>query len=124
MSRYVEVAIAVGSRRELAIALDRLGIAAELGDEPIMLRSGVECSGAPVDIRVGAGVHGCVEEFGFLIRGTELVLVCGEVDRRRLEPSVVAPLVAELARQRLAQAGLDVNVVREGGTTRVAIRRP
>lgn len=124
MSRYVEVAIAPASRAELAVALTSLGIAVEIGDEPIMLRGGVECSGAPVDARVAAGVHGSAEEFGFVLGAHEVVLVCGEVDRARLQAAVVAPLVAELARARLARAGLDVALVREQGRTRIAIRRP
>ncbi len=125
VSRFVEVALALGSLDEVALALAELGIAFERIDEPLALHGGVECGDTPVDLRVAAGACESVEGFGFVTDAQgQVLLVCGEPDRRRLERTLVAPVQAVVARARLGvDPSLQVDTVtEEGGTIRLRIR--
>jgi hypothetical protein len=122
VSRYVEVAIALRDLDELAHALADLGLAHERADDGLMLAGGLECTGAPVLLRVAAGPFDTVEDFGFT-RGEDgtLVLVCGELDRARLVATLVPAATAAIAARRIG-ASTDLELVATEGT-RVVVRR-
>lgn len=126
MSRFVEIALGLGSLDEVTAALARLGVAFERAEDPVTLRGGVECGDVPVDVRVAAGACDSVEDFGFVADAAGLAnLVCGEPDRARLERTLVTPLRAELARSRLVAEGtLAVELVeaRDDGSLRLRVR--
>ncbi|HET6582292.1 MAG TPA: hypothetical protein VFG69_02570 [Nannocystaceae bacterium] len=123
MSRYVEVALALRDLDEVASALASLGLVVERATEGLMLRGGLECTGAPVELRVAAGPFDTIEDFGLARRsdGT-LVLVCGELDRGRLDAALVPALATAIASLRLAAAG-DLQVIATETGTRVVVRR-
>lgn len=126
VSRFVEIALGLGSLDEVTAALARLGLAFERAEDPVTLHGGVECGDVPVDVRMAAGTCESVEDFGFVADAAGLAnLVCGEPDRARLERTLVTPLRAELARSRLVHdATLAVEVVeaRDDGTVRLRVR--
>lgn len=123
MSRYVEVALALRDLDEVATALASLGLVVERAEGGLMLRGGLECTGAPVELRVAAGPFDTIEDFGLARRddGT-LVLVCGELDRGRLDATLVPAIATAVATLRLA-ASKDLEVVATETGTRVVVRR-
>lgn len=130
MSRYVSVALAPSRREDLLAALAALGLEAELADagESLMLEGSLECAGEPVEIRLAPGTLGAVEDFGFVQRDGAYVLVCGELDRGRLERDLVPKLRSQATVERLralAQAeGAKVEErVEPDGTRRLLIKR-
>lgn len=122
MSRYVEVALAIVDLDEAAQALAGLGLAVERAQGGLMLRGGLECTGAPVELRIAAGPFDTVEDFG-LARAADgtLVLVCGELDRSRLEARLVPAMTDAIAAARLG-ASTELEVVATDGA-RVIVRR-
>ena len=122
MSRYVEVVLAGIELDEAARALASLGLAVERAATGLMLRGGLECTGAPVELRVAAGPFDTVEDFG-LVRGKggAIVLVCGELDRTRLEARLVPAMTDAIAAARIGTA-VDLEVVATEGA-RVVVRR-
>lgn len=129
MSRYVAVALDLGTLEEVHAALIALELPAqrEAGGQ-VMLEGSLECAGEPVDIRLDEGVAGAVEDFGFVVSGDGISLVCGDVDRRLLERTLVPRLRAAVAEQRArahADArGMDVETSTEvDGTRRIRLKR-
>jgi hypothetical protein len=126
VSRFVEIALGLGSLDEVTAALARLGVAFERAEDPVTLHGGVECGDVPVDVRVAAGACDSVEDFGFVADDAGLAnLVCGEPDRARLERTLVTPLRAELARARLVADGtlaVELLEARADGTVRLRVR--
>lgn len=125
MSRFVEIALGLGSLDEVTAALARLGIAFERAEDPVTLHGGVECGDVPVDVRVAAGACDSVEDFGFVEDAGLANLVCGEPDRARLERTLVTPLRAELARARLVADGtlaVELLETRADGSIRLRVR--
>lgn len=123
MSRYIEIALTMRDLDEVAHALADLGLAIERAEEgELMLAGGLECTGAPVLLRVAAGPFDTIEDFGFARRddGT-LVLVCGELDRGRLAATLVPATTAAIAARRIG-ASADLELVATEGT-RVIVRR-
>lgn len=121
MSRYVEVALTLRDTEEIAIALASLGIAVEHGTDGLMLRGGLECAGAPVDLRVAAGPFDTIEDFGFARRDDgSVVLVCGELDRARLDARLVPAMLTAVAAHRV-DASTELEVVARG--PRLVVRR-
>jgi hypothetical protein len=127
MSRYVQIAVESATLAEVRAALHRLGLAVEVGvDDPVALPPSLECAGELVDLACPAGTLGAVEAFGFRVtapragvsatssgpgsaaahdeRAGEITLVCGDVDRRRLERELVPKLRFEVAATRVAAA--------------------
>jgi hypothetical protein len=123
LSRYVEVALALRDLDEVATALASLGLVVERGTDGLMLRGGLECTGAPVELRVTAGPFDTIEDFGLARRddGT-LVLVCGELDRGRLDATLVPAITTAVATLRLG-ASVDLELVTTDAGTRVVLRR-
>lgn len=122
MSRYVEIALAMRDLDEVADALADLGLAIERAEDGLMLRGGLECTGAPVLLRVAAGPFDTIEDFGFTRQadGT-LVLVCGELDRGRLAATLLPATTAAIAARRIGTSA-DLELVATEGT-RVVVRR-
>ena len=119
MSRYVHVAIRM-SRSELLDGLVAAGLAPQVAarmTDTVMLDGSLECAGEPVHVRLPDGTCGAVEDFGFRVEADEVTLVCGDVDRRRLERELLAPLRAHVASTRVRasaeEEGLMVEEVRE-----------
>ena len=113
MSQHVEVPLGEVSLDQLADALEQLGLQVERGEhERIMLPGGIECADQPVDARVQPGPFGTIEPFGLLLENGRATLVCGDVDRRRLQKELVPELQARLWTDRVVraaqQAGLEV----------------
>lgn len=128
VSRYVTVALTMRDIEDVARALQRLGIAIERGVDRVMLRGSLECAGEPVDLRVEPDAFDTIEDFGFVCEGDTIRLVCGELDRGRLEGSMLPTLQAEVAAlhvQRAAHAsGVQTTVTLEpDGTRRIKLRR-
>ncbi len=122
MSRYVEVALAIVDLDEAAAALATLGVVVERAEGGLMLRGGLECTGAPVELRVAAGPFDTVEDFGLARTGHgALVLVCGELDRSRLETQLVPAMTDAIVAARIG-ASADLEVVATEGA-RVVVRR-
>lgn len=106
MSRFVEVALELGTLVEVEAALVALGLACERTDEPLVLSGGIECGDVPVEIRLAAGVADNAEGFGFVAGANgEAVLVCSDADRSRLSRGLLVRLVAEITRARIATSG-------------------
>ncbi len=129
MSRYVSVPL-VATRAELLEALAALDVPVDAGPggRQLMLEGSLECAGEPVDLRISEGSLGSVEDYGFRIEGEQTVLVCGDVDRGRLERELLAPLTTHLTRRRLeihaAENDMDLHeVVEADGTRRLVLRR-
>lgn len=129
MSRYVSVNLALGlptSADALCSLLETLGLAIVRG--PVSLQGSLECQGEPVDLKVEPGPYGTIEDFGFVLK-PQLRLVCGEIDRRRLESQLLPALTQAVAQQRVvtaaARAGLRVEETRltTGGGRRILLRR-
>lgn len=129
MSRYVEVEVAA-SLAELRGALAALGLSAQsrADGRRISLEGSLECSAQPVDLRFDAGVMGAVEDFGFVVEGERLSLVCGDVDEGQLRAELLAPLSAHLIEARIQALASSENLegqrlVEADGTTRIVVRR-
>lgn len=130
MSRYVEVTVDAANLDEVAAALGTLEIAYQRAQaDPVMLEGSLECPGQPVEIRVEAGTRGAVEDFGF-VTGDDGAprLVCGDLDRSRLEGGLLGPLKAAIARARAlavaTESGLTAEErVERDGTRRILLRR-
>ena len=129
LSRYVEVEVEA-SLDELVDALRGRGLAHEVGTRGrrIMLQGSLECAGQPVDLRLAAGILGAVEDFGFVVEGGRLGLVCGDVDLKWLEGELLSPLTAHLVAAKLKAAsgvlGVENEVVVDAdGTRRIVVRR-
>jgi hypothetical protein len=155
MSRYVQVAVESATLAEVSDALRRLGLSVNVGlDDPVLLPPSLECAGELVDVACPAGSMGAVEAFGFRlgpagdaqqtsslqasslqasarlpIQPNELAavtLVCGDVDRRRLERELVPKLRFEVAAARVtaeaATRGLAVERVEAGDNPRLVVR--
>ena len=122
VSRYVEIALALVDLDEVAHALADLGLAIERADGGLMLAGGLECTGAPVLLRIAAGPFDTIEDFGFARSddGT-LVLVCGELDRGRLLATLVPATTAAIAARRIG-VSTDLELVASEGT-RIVVRR-
>jgi len=129
MSRYVTVAVTAANLDELFGALRALGLEPQYqSGEQVMLDGTLECAGEPVDLRVAPGPFDTVEDFGFVVADGGVALVCGDVDRRRLERGLVPALSAEVAQARAVASakasGAQVELVREAdGTRRIKITR-
>ena len=127
MSRYVhvELSLAVGAG-DLEALLTTLGLQVQRG--PVCLPGSLECHGEPVDLRVSAGPHGTIEDFGFVL-APKLRLICGELDRRRLEAELLPVLLRTHAQHRVlqaaAKAGLRVEAQHDlgQGRRRIILRR-
>lgn len=111
MSRYVHVVMGAVALDEVASALTALDVPHTRGEQ--MLEGSLECAGEPVVLRIEPLGVGAVEDLGFVVESGALRLVCGELDRARLEAQLLPRLHAEIARARVraagADAGLDVN---------------
>ena len=106
MSRYVSVALAGVTLGEVTAALQELGLAHQVGER--LLEGSLECAGEPVTVRCPDGIAGTVEDFGFRVDDGTLTLVCGELDRDRLETTLVPRLREAIAKMRLGAAGVTV----------------
>jgi hypothetical protein len=117
------VVLALRDLEEVATALATLGLVVERAPGGLMLRGGLECTGAPVELRVAAGPFDTIEDFG-LARTSDgtLVLVCGELDRGRLDATLVPAIESAVATLRLA-ASTDLELLTTDAGTRVLIRR-
>lgn len=127
MSRYVDVAIPLRDLETVASALRTLGIAFERG--PVALQGSLECEGEPVDLRLAMGTCATVEDFGFVAGAAGVRLVCGELDRARLERELIPALtrvrVQALVQRAAAATDLEVETQRlPGGGRRIVLRRP
>lgn len=122
MSRYVHVAMGAVALDEIAAALGELDLAHLRGEQ--MLQGSLECTGEPVALRVAPGPFGTIEDFGFVIDDGTVRLVCGELDRARLEADLVPRLHAAIARARVVAAGQDAGLnVRTDADVIVVTRR-
>ena len=130
MSRYVNIDLGLCDRSELEAGLSELGVPVDVapaGDR-LMLAGSLECTGEPADIRIAAGTHDAVEDFGFVCEDDRIRLVCGEYDRNLLESSLLAPLQALIATRRARQAaeaaGMTVEeTVEADGRRRLLLQR-
>ncbi|MFV8755433.1 hypothetical protein ACNOYE_33190 [Nannocystaceae bacterium ST9] len=132
MSRYQSVALELGTidQAELIAGLRELGLTPEQAEYPgdrVMLHGSLECAGEPVDLRLAAGVLGSVEDFGLVVDAGRWRLVCGEVDRKLLERTLIGPLAQALAlmhaRRAAARAELELGEsVEPDGTRRLRLR--
>ncbi len=102
MSRYVEIDLGALTLDEVEAALTELGLPYHRPRHRVVLEGSLECTGEPVDLRLEAGVLDSVEDFGFVLEGARLRMVCGELDRAHLQ----AELVPGLERARAAAAVL------------------
>lgn len=126
MSRYVSLDIEIHDRGCIIETLRGRAIAAQVAPEgeAIMLDGSLECAGEPVEIRVGPGAYGAVEDFGFTRTQTGYRLVCGEHDRKRLEASLLVDLREQTAVEAAQREGLEVERhVENDGTRRLVLRR-
>jgi hypothetical protein len=131
VSRYVHVTVASISFDELCSALEALGIAydrAEVG-RPLLIRGGVECGAEPGEVRCAAGELGSVQEFGFRHDAdtSELLLLCGELDRELLEARLLGPLRSRVLASRIARIGAAQEVevastLERDGLHRIVVR--
>jgi hypothetical protein len=122
MSRYINVTLQLHSLDEIAAALTSLQLAFERPRDRTMLEGSLECPGEPVDIRLAAGTLGTVEDFGFVVTGQEVRLVCGELDADPLKAALVRPLHAAIVEARLQAAGMITRKeVRADGVTRIVV---
>lgn len=116
MSRYVTAHVGRIALDEIAEALAAMALPVERGRDRIMLTGSLECPGQPVDLRVAPGHAGAIEDFGFVADDDGVALVCGELDRERIEGELwpqVQRAVAEARVHAAAQdAGVDVDVIR------------
>lgn len=128
MSRYVQLQLATGSLEEIACGLSALGLTFTQPHGGVTLDGSFECVGEPVDLRLAAGVHDSVEDFGFARTGDTVTLVCGELDRALLERSLLGPLHQQIELQRVlkvaTQAGLQLEEVAQhaNGARRLVLR--
>lgn len=121
MSRYVHVALGAVALEEVAAALTALEVPHSRGEQ--MLEGSLECTGEPVALRIEPAPLGAVEDLGFAVEGGVLRLVCGELDRARLEAQLLPRLHAEIARARVRAAGADAGLVVEENAGVVTVRR-
>lgn len=108
MSRYVHVVMGAVALDEVASALTALHVPHTCGEQ--MLQGSLECTGEPVVLRIEPLGVGAVEDLGFVVEGGALRLVCGELDRARLEAQLLPRLHAEIARARVRAAGADAGL--------------
>lgn len=93
VSRYVEISLPASTLDEVAASLTTLGLVFERPRRRVLLQGSLECEGEPVDLRLAAGVLDTVEDFGFVRdQDGSMRLVCGELDQRVLEASLVPAL--------------------------------
>jgi hypothetical protein len=111
LSRYVAVTLELRSLDEVDAGLRRMGLEIERGRDRVMLEGSLECTGEPVDIRIAAGTLDAIEDFGFVREGSEIRMVCGELDAERLERDLLGPLRAAVVRARVEAAGMRVETV-------------
>jgi hypothetical protein len=121
VSRYVHVALGAVSLDEVAAALSALEIPHAVGET--MLQGSLECTGEPVALRVEPGPVGAVEDLGFALEAGTLRLVCGELDRARMDTQLLPRLQAEIARARVRVAGHDAGLVVEDTAGVITVRR-
>ncbi|MBX7082749.1 MAG: hypothetical protein K1X88_26320 [Nannocystaceae bacterium] len=126
MSRFVHVALELGTLAEVEAALHALALPLERSDDGVALRGSVECGDEPVTLRLPAGTLDAAEDFGFVADAHGLAtLVCGEPDRAHLQRALVQPLLACVAQARVAAAaGLQITALeREAdGTVRLRVQ--
>jgi hypothetical protein len=127
MSRYVSVHLALDLDETIA-ALEHVGLAVHRADDRVMLRGTLECPGEPVHARIEEGPFDTIEDFGFVRDDNGVRLVCGELDRGRLERDLLPKLRAEVARARVQRAAEETGMTTEetieaDGTRRIKVRR-
>lgn len=124
MSRYVRIELRGTTLEAIEAALQAQGLPYERPKRRVRLRGSLECTGDPVDLRLAAGVHDTVEDFGFVVEDGVLTLVCGELDRDALEDSLLPALhqasAAHLVQEAAAAQGMRVH---EGPTDPDGTRR-
>ena len=128
MSRYVSVVLPLRELDDVALAMQRLGIEVQRAIDGVMLQGSLECPGEPVDLRVDPDAFGTVEDFGFARTAEGIRLVCGELDRTRLQERMLPALQAEVATllvERAASAsGVQAAMTLEpDGTRRIKLGR-
>lgn len=119
VSRYVETPIREMSREEIERACASLGLSPATPRRPggtLMLEGCLESAGRPVHLRWEPGTLDAAEDFGLLVTGAQLSLICGDVDRELLHNRLLAPLRAEVVRLRAAAHGVEAEVS-EGAVT-------
>ncbi len=126
MSRFVHVALGLGTLDEVEAALVALALPVERSDDGVSLRGGLECGDEPVTLRLVAGTLGAAEDFGFVADAQGLAsLVCGEPDRAHLQRALVQPVAAIVAQTRVAaSATLELTAVERerDGTVRLRVQ--
>lgn len=129
MSRYVSVDLSLAlptGHDALRDLLETLGLSVVPG--PVSLTGSLECQGEPVDLKIDPGPYGTIEDFGFVLQ-PRARLVCGELDKRRLEAQLLPALTQAVAHQRIvtaaARAGLRVEATQQtaAGGRRIVLRR-
>lgn len=106
LSRYVTVELTGVTLGEVTAALGALDVAHDVGER--MLEGSLECAGEPVALRCPDGVAGTVEDFGFRVDEGTVVLICGELDRDRLDAQLLPRLRETIAKARLSAGGVAV----------------
>lgn len=81
-----------------------------------MLEGCLESAGRPVHLRWAPGTLDAAEDFGILVAGDRLSLICGDVDRALLHTRLLTPLRAEVVRLRAEAHGVQTEVS-EGAVT-------
>ena len=116
MSRYVTAHVGRIALDEIADALAAMGLPVQRERDRVMLTGSLECPGQPVDLRVEPGHAGAIEDFGFVADAAGVALVCGELDRERIEgelwPQVQRAVAEARVRAAASDAGIDVDIVR------------
>ncbi len=124
MSRYVRIEVRGVTLDGVEAALSAHGLPYQRPRRRVRLEGSLECMGDPVDLRLPAGVHDSVEDFGFVVEQGQLVLVCGELDRDALERSLVPALHQSTAAHAVqAAAAREGMRVHEGPTDADGTRR-
>jgi len=127
MSRYVHIELRATTLDAVEAALRELGLPFERPRRRVRLQGSLECTGDPVDLRLAAGVCDTVEDFGFVVEGGVLRLVCGELDQTQLEDALLPPLRQAIAtatvRQSAKAQGLKLRELdtEPGGTRRLVL---
>lgn len=119
VSRYVETPIREMTREEIEQACASLGLTPMTASRPggtLMLEGCLESAGRPVHLRWAPGTLDAAEDFGILVAGDRLSLICGDVDRARLHTRLLTPLRAEVVRLRAEAHGVQTEVS-EGAVT-------
>lgn len=106
MSRYVHIELRATSLDAVEAALRSMSLPYVRPRRRVRLEGSLECTGDPVDIRLEAGVCDTVEDFGFVVEGGALRLVCGELDQSQLEETLLPKLRQATAVETIERAAV------------------